>query len=138
MRRAYVLDACALIAYFSDEPGANRVEKVLNDAEAGVCSLCMHRLNLLEVYYCAWRELGKAAADRLLSKATASPIEIIDHISHEIFMESARLKASYRVSLADAVALAVAKTRGARIVTSEHGEFDPVEKEEDIAFLWIR
>ena len=49
-----------------------------------------------------------------------------------------RLKASYKISLADAVALAQTSISGGELLTSDHHEFDAVEKHEDIRFHWIR
>jgi hypothetical protein len=36
------------------------------------------------------------------------------------------------------VALAEASVSGGSLVTSDHHEFDPVQKAEDISFVWIR
>jgi predicted nucleic acid-binding protein len=55
-----------------------------------------------------------------------------------VFKEAGRLKAIYRISLADSLALAEAKTRGARIMTADHHEFDTLDKKGEVAFLWIR
>ena len=66
------------------------------------------------------------------------PVVIIDTISDEVFFEAGRLKSQFRVSLADAIALAEAKTRGAMLVTADHHEFDVIDKKENIKFHWIR
>jgi PIN domain nuclease of toxin-antitoxin system len=46
-----VLDACALIAYFNDEPGADLVEAILQEAP----SVQISAINLLEIAYDAIR-----------------------------------------------------------------------------------
>ena len=47
----YVLDACAMLAVLSNEPGADVVEEIYEKAASGDVVLAMNKLNLLEVYY---------------------------------------------------------------------------------------
>jgi len=63
MSKSHVMDACALIAFLRDEPGADIVTNLLRDAEAGQATIYMNSLNLLEVYYDAYRVDGKQKAD---------------------------------------------------------------------------
>jgi uncharacterized protein len=51
MAERYLLDACAIIAYLSDEDGADKVEELLWQSNQETGKLFMHELNLLEVYY---------------------------------------------------------------------------------------
>ena len=51
---------------------------------------------------------------------------------------AAQFKSSSRISLADSIALALAGVRGAPLVTSDHHEFDPIERASKARFLWIR
>ncbi len=66
------------------------------------------------------------------------PITIIDNLSDTMFTEAGRLKASYRMSIADSIAVAEAAIRKAALLTSDHHEFDIIDKKEDIEFAWIR
>ncbi|MDR1934323.1 MAG: PIN domain-containing protein [Candidatus Accumulibacter sp.] len=136
MGRVYVLDACALIASLADEPGAETVEALFDDADDDAM-LVMSKLNLLEVYYDLLRRKGKEIADDVLAEVRQSPVHVIHEISDAAFFEAGRLKAAYKISLADAVALAEASIRHA-FVTSDHHEFDRIEVSENIRFLWIR
>jgi len=131
----YILDACALIAALSDEPGVEMIEPLFLRADA---EIAMNKLNLLEVYYHVYRRAGAKAADEVLAEIGRSPIRVLAEISNAVFKEAGRLKASYRISLADAVALAEASVSGGSLVTSDHHEFDPVQKAENISFVWIR
>jgi PIN domain nuclease of toxin-antitoxin system len=46
------LDACALIAYFAKENGADNIENILRDAiDDENITIFMNKINLLEVYY---------------------------------------------------------------------------------------
>jgi predicted nucleic acid-binding protein len=138
MSAVYVLDACAMIALLSKEAGAEKVAEVYKKAVSGEAALVMHKLNLLEVYYGIFREYGKEDADKFLEKIRQSPIAIDHEITDGIFAEAGRLKASYKMSLADSIALAEASVSGGAILTADHHEFDVVEKNEKIRFQWIR
>jgi len=47
-------------------------------------------------------------------------------------------KSKYKISLGDSFVLATAKLYDAKIVSSDHHEFDIIEKSENIKFLWIK
>ena len=138
MSTTYVVDACALLAFLNDESGANMFDALLQQVKIGECTLFMHTLNVLEIYYGVFREDGQAKAEDVLAKILALPMTIVENLSEAVFKEAGRLKAVYRVSLADAIALAEAKTRHTHLVTSDHHEFDPIEQQKDVKFYWIR
>ena len=132
------MDACALIALIQQEDGADIVENILVEAMDGLCVVSMHRLNLLEVYYGYLRTDGKEVADKHISMIENSCINISETITKKIMVDAGLLKTSYNLSLADTIALALAKSEQAVLVTSDHHELDAVEKGSDIDFLWIR
>jgi len=138
MNQTYVLDACAMITVLSKEHGADKVVELYKKAASGEITLVMNKLNLLEVYYDLYRAYGKERADGFLAVIKQSPIVVNHEISDEIFTEAGRLKASYRISLADSVALAQAIVSGGALLTSDHHEFDVIETKENIVFVWIR
>ena len=133
-----VLDACALIALLQDEAGAEIVADAINAAHAGQVQIRIHQMNLLEVYYDAYRRHGRPSADLLLSELTKQPITIIRGMSDAVFLEAGRLKATGGLSLADAVALAETLVSGGQLLTADHLEFDPIEKRENVRIQWIR
>ena len=134
----YVLDACALVALLQDEPGADKVADVINTANSAEAEIVMHKVNLLEVYYDAYRSRGKEQADLMLTRFKKFPVEINSEITDKIFSEAGRLKALYRISLADSIALAQAIVTGGELLTSDHHEFDALDGKENIRFGWIR
>ena len=136
--RHYVLDACALIALLQDEAGADKVAEAINAANNGEATISMNKLNLLEVYYNAYRSLGREQADMMLAEFKKQPVIIHHEISDEVFLEAGRLKATYKTSLADSIALAEAAVAGGELLTADHHELDVVEKNEEIQFYWIR
>jgi predicted nucleic acid-binding protein len=52
--------------------------------------------------------------------------------------ESARLKTSYKISLADSIALGTSSVLNLTLVTADHHELDRVEQNEPVSFHWIR
>jgi len=138
MASKYVLDACALMALAKDEDGAGVVEDILKVADNGDVEIYMNKLNLFEVFYGVRREEGLNKAEGVYKKVLESPITIIDGIADEVFLEASRIKSSYRMSLADSIALGEASVMGASLITSDHHEFDAVEQSENIKFTWIR
>jgi len=137
MSKAYILDACAVIALLKGESGAKSVEEILVKSERDY-SVYMNKFNLLEVYYGFYRSDGFEVAEKRAKAIRKSAIQIIDDLSDDTFGQAGRLKASYRISIADSILLGKAITSGLIVVTSDHHEFDELEKKEDIEFLWIR
>jgi predicted nucleic acid-binding protein len=135
---SFVLDACALLALLRNEQGADLVAAVMNAANNGEAEIVMHKLNLMEVYYDLYRALGKEKADLVLSEIMKRPILINPEISDEIFLEAGRLKASYKISLADSNALAQSIKTGGEFLTADHHEFNAIEGKEPVHFRWIR
>jgi PIN domain nuclease of toxin-antitoxin system len=116
----FILDACALIAFLNDEEGAGIVENLLDRNVSGEDTISMSIVNLLEVYYGELREKGAETARIVLDMIQNYSIKIIDTITNSVFHEAAKLKADYKLSLADAVGLATAKELSAQFVTSDH------------------
>ena len=134
----YVLDACAMLAVLSNEPGADVVEDIYERAESGDAVLAMNKINLLEVYYDLIRAYGKDRAVEVLTEIKNLPILVYHEITDEIFLEAGRLKASNKISLADSIALAQTIALGGKLVTCDHHEFDSIDGHEPIHFCWIR
>jgi len=138
MSKIYVMDACALIAFLRKEAGGEDVKTILKNANAGIIRIRMNNINLLEVYYDIYRSVGKEKAVEELEMLKKLPIEFQVNLSGEVFEEAGRLKASYKISLADSIALAEASVSGGALLTSDHHEFDTIEKQEKIKIQWIR
>ena len=137
MREVYVLDACALIAVLKKEEGFDKVTTAYKKANSGEAEIIMNKANLLEVYYGFYKDKGKEFADKIIYSVNKSIINITE-ISDAVFFEAGRIKASYRISFADAIVLAEASVSGGVLLTADHHELDTLEKSESIKFLWIR
>ncbi len=139
MPKIYVLDACAIIASLKNEDGADKVENIfISRKKSNDIKIIMHKINLLEVYYDVVKRCGEATAKNVLTEIKKNPIEIISPFSNRIFFQAGKLKAKYRISLADSIALSTAYLQKGVLVTSDHHEFDIVEQKEKISFYWIR
>ena len=58
--------------------------------------------------------------------APSLPIRIIDTIDDALFREAGRLKASYNISFADSIALALTLLMDGAIITADRHEFEPL------------
>jgi PIN domain nuclease of toxin-antitoxin system len=130
----YLLDACALIAFFNKEEGADVVESLLENEEEVFVSI----VNVYEVYYDACRADGEEKAKELLADIEKLPIKIIRNIDREVIIKAARFKVDFSISLADSIALGLGKQLNAKVVTADHHEFDKIEEKKSADFYWIR
>jgi PIN domain nuclease of toxin-antitoxin system len=136
MSNIYVLDACALLALINNEQGADTVEAVLRDALNGNAVVYMNKINVLEVYYGVYRTEGQVKADETYRRILKQPINIIDTLNDDVFFSAAKLKANYRMSLADSIVLGEAVLRDA--LNGNAVVYMNKINVEDIKFNWIR
>jgi predicted nucleic acid-binding protein len=130
-----VLDACAMIAYLAGEPGSVVVNQLLSDPKH---SCHAHAINLCEVYYDFIRRADEATAEQVIGDlSSAGVIERAD-LDPGIRRDAGKLKAGRRLSLADALGVALARRLGAEFVTSDHHEFDPLLSAGVAPILFIR
>ena len=135
----YLLDACAMLALLNNEKGADDVTGLLDSARRGEITVSMNAANLIEVYYDRIRVVGSEAADTVIRDIYEdSPIVIIWELSPAIVREAVYFKATGKMSFADSILTATARCTGATVVTCDHVELEPVEKQGQIPFLWIR
>jgi PIN domain nuclease of toxin-antitoxin system len=131
----YVLDACALVAYLRDEAGGDRVANILASGHP----VHMSAVNVLEVCYDAERREGDSSgAMDVLEKVDDLGIEVIWTLRRADLLAASTFKARGRLSLADAIALALSQRLNARLVTADHHEFDSIEQAGLARFEWIR
>jgi predicted nucleic acid-binding protein len=128
-----VLDSWALIAFFEDEPAAEAVEKILEQAAAERHKLLISVVNWGEIYYNTMREVSQEAAEQKLKEIAAMPIEIVDADSG-LTKQAAIFKATKKMSYADCFGAALAKIRNAEFITGDL-EFKEVEREIKIGWL---
>ena len=133
----YVLDACALIAFFNEEEGADTVAELMEQASNGACRLFMSGIQVMEVYYDRVYIRGTEYANTILESIYASVITVLSDISRDIIKEAGRFKTSYSMSLADTFAAATAKSLGIALVTKD-SEMKEAEKAGEFSILWLK
>ena len=122
---SYVLDSFAVVALLQHEPGGRAVREILRDVVAGRAVVSMSVINVGEVLYLTERRRGAEAAGAAMAFIEQLPVRIVD-ADRAYTLRAARVKASYRVSFADAFAVALAQELGAAVVTGD-SEFKVVE-----------
>ena len=121
------------MAYLQDEPSADRVEELLDDANAGRLNVWMATVNLAEVLYKVERAQGFPAAQQFIDNLPAIAVRFVD-ADMELSAAAARVKAAFPVSLADAYATALAQRLSAAVVT---GDPDFKRLEDIVKVEWL-
>jgi len=130
--RTTVLDANPLIDFLEARPNAERVEKLLQQADEGQLQLLMSVINWGEVYYAIWRTRGPSAAEVVLRQIAQLPIQVIN-ADPELTKLAASFRVKSRLPYADCFAAALAQQRKATLATADH-DFARVEKQ--VKILW--
>jgi ribonuclease VapC len=129
----YVLDSYALLAFLADERGADLVRKVLEHGQRQAGRVRLSIINLGECVYIIEREQGLSAAHKAIAAIDQLSVEVLSSDRARTFA-AAHIKAHYKVSFADAFAIALAQESAATVVTGDP-EFKAVE--DLIPVLWL-
>ncbi len=132
--RRLLLDSFAILCWLQEEEGWETVDDLLQKAEAGLCTLTIHIVNLGEVYYSICRRGGESRAEHVLAQLKKLAIEIRSVTDADV-MAAARIKARHRLSYADAFAVSSARKHGEAIVSGDP-EFRSVEGKL-VPMLWL-
>ena len=118
----YVLDSYAMLAFFRNEEGGEKVKAYLNEAAANRLELYMSCINAGEVYYMSVRKDGVIKAEAAWIALFKFPIHILE-VDFEHTLAAANIKAKYSLSYADAFAAALTIKRKSTLITGDR-EFD--------------
>lgn len=118
MPERLVLDSFALIALFQNEPGAARVESLLEAASKDQCDILMSVVNLGEVAYTLEIRRGLQTAQEALAAISQAAIQVVD-VDRTLALTAARLKATTGVGYADCFAAALAQRLDAAVLTGD-------------------
>lgn len=111
----YVLDTSAIVAFTDQEEGADEVERLLDAARTGTCQIEACAISLMELYYVALQEKGEDEAAKLLALVKSWPVTWV-YPDERTLLQAGKIKAAYRLSVADAIIAAVAKLRHATLI----------------------
>jgi predicted nucleic acid-binding protein len=113
-----VLDAWAIMAWLKgQQPAADRVRMLLEEAGSRRCRLAMNIVNLGEVFYLCAKAKNQAYGQRVLEALRPRVTKI--SASDELVMLAATLKSQNAISYADAFAAATAILRQAPLLTGD-------------------
>jgi PIN domain nuclease of toxin-antitoxin system len=131
----YVVDACALIAFLQNETGGDKLRELFKIPQN---EFFMHSINLTEVYYDAVYVSGEEKAQELFEKIAELPITILWDLNISLIKLVGKYKTSYKISFADSFVLALADKEKAIVISTDHHEFDMIEKTGNLSFYWLR
>lgn len=130
----YILDSFAVLTYFKEEPGWQKVKALLwqayNDKKRQIFINCV---NLGEIYYIIYREHGAVTADQSIAMIKTWPVNFVA-AEESLAIIAGRTKAENKISYADAFVVATALDRQAKILTGDR-EFKEVE--DIVAIDWL-
>ena len=132
--KAVVLDASALLALLFDEPGAEKIENLFNQAAEADKPMFIAAVNWAEVLYKMHRKQGAQGFEGARHFELTMPLDVVP-VDRELAEAAALLKNEHDLGLADAFAAALAKHKKAELVTADR-EFKSVEKE--IKINWLK
>ncbi len=127
-----VLDASALMTFFENRPGAEKVQDLIRLGVEGKRQLLMSAVNWGEVYYSTWRTKGPGVARKVIEDIAQLPLEIVA-ADLDLTRAAAELRAEHKLPYTDGFAAALALHRKASLATSDK-DFARVEKKLDIVW----
>ena len=126
MEKDYVLDTSALFVYIQEESGSRTVENIFDSAAKEKCNIFVSFISLMEIYYITWQEKGEDIAKELVILIKSLPIEIVES-NERLILSAGRIKASHRLSVADAIVAATAIDKSG-ILVHKDPELDVVSQ----------
>ena len=131
MKKKFVLDTYALLAYLKQEQGHEKVRQLLVSANTEVF---MNDINIGETYYIISRARGLEDAEYFLSAVL--PSLSLERVSNDLddVIEAAKIKAQFPISYADCFVIATARKTNATIVSGDP-DFNLVQK--IVPIQWI-
>lgn len=132
--KIYMMDSFAMIAFFENEPGAERVERILKSILDRKARGYMSVINWGEIYYNTMREQGVEMAEDVIRQFKKYSIELID-ADQQLTYDAAKLKGKYKIAYADCFAAALAMRLNAFVVTGDP-EFKKLDNE--VKIEWIQ
>jgi ribonuclease VapC len=128
-----VLDSWAVIAFLEGEPSAQKVADQIADAHEQNIPLFISVVNAGEVWYIIAREASVAEAERSITELRHLGIEFVD-ADWTLAREAGGFKSKYKMSFADAFAVALARHKKATLLTGDP-EFKQIDGQITIDWL---
>ena len=117
----YLLDTKALIAFFNNEDGADKVAAILEEIDENKAEGFISAITVTELYYLYSRRIGERLARERIEQIKLSNLRIVT-INEDIAMKAGEYKVK-AIPIADALIAASAHLIDALVVTDdEHFE----------------
>jgi predicted nucleic acid-binding protein len=133
LKRTYVLDANAVLTYMQDGRGAERVERLLEEALSRSIPLLISVANWAVIFYILWQERGEDIARQNIAALSRLPFQIIP-LDLEQALKAGELKALHKIPYVDCLAAALASIHSATLVTADR-DFEKLGRQFPI--LWL-
>jgi predicted nucleic acid-binding protein len=133
MNRSYVLDANAILNLVEDTGGAERVERLFQEARLGSTLLSMSVANWGEVFYYVWQRHGEEKAWRTIGNLSRLPLDLVAVDLPQV-LKAGEIKAVHKIPYVDCLAAALAESRQAVLVTSDR-DFEKLGRR--VQVLWL-
>jgi ribonuclease VapC len=130
----FVLDSSAALRYVDDGAGADRVEEILADCAGRRAELSISAVQWGEIAGKLRKRLGASEEIRILSGLLPSEAKIVSATANRA-VRAAELRVDYRISYADAFALALAMESPNYVFITADYEFKSVADLAQIEFL---
>jgi predicted nucleic acid-binding protein len=116
--RTTILDASAVLALFFDEPGAEKLEALFQQAAEADKPLLITAANWAEVLLQMQRKRGEDGAKAARALERTMPLEIVP-LDKDLAEAAAQLQLEHGFGLARAFAVALSKSKKAQLVTAD-------------------
>ena len=133
MKSGILFDSHALLAFFQNEKGADKVLEFLKTTQNNRIKPLICIINLGEILYMTKRRFGNAKKIEILGRIHQMSFNIIP-VTNDLVFEASEIKADYPISYADSFAVACAIDQSAEIVTGDP-DFKKVEHLVDIHWI---
>lgn len=118
-------DTEALLIFYLGEPGAEKVQDLLEMIQKGDSAGYLNIVNLVEFKYILQRRDANLAEEKERN-LRAFGLEIVPVLDNGLWRVAANVKAEHALSLADAFAAATAEIKRARLVAGRDEEYKSV------------
>lgn len=115
-----VFDSSAVLTLLFDEPTAEKVERILQDAADDKREVLISAVNWAEILYRVLQIQGNVGVDAARELEDQSPLRVVE-VDRDLAEMSAQLKLTFGLPLSDAFCAALAKKERAVLVTSDRG-----------------
>ena len=120
-----LLDTSALLTLRDDEAGADDVAERLDAGNRGAVPCRISFISLMELYYRVWQDEGRSQGRLAYEQCLSLPL-IVVHEDAALLEKAAEIKATHRLSVADAWIAASAILLRATLVHKDP-EFDQLD-----------